>query len=135
MDNTEKTTEKIIDGIEMYDEYLSDVAQKKLLISFVLKTRLTKSAKLKLKSEYNDVSSLLQDIRKFLLTTKSANSILTQLNNLSQKNMSVCEYGNKLSELFIGLTIAQSNGNSKACEILTKSLQSKGLQTDYVIGG
>ncbi|CAH0728586.1 unnamed protein product, partial [Brenthis ino] len=118
MDNTEEITENIINGIEMYNEYLVDVTQKKLLISFVLKTRLSKSAKLKLKSEYDDVTSLIQDIRKFLLTKKSANSILTQLNNLSQNNMSIHEFGDKLSELFVGLTIAQSDGNPKSCEIL-----------------
>lgn len=118
MDNTEETIEKIIDGIEMYDEYLVNVTQKKLLISFVLKTRLTKTAKLKLKSEYDDVMSLIQDIRDFLLTKKSANAILSRLNNLSQNNMSIREYGDKLSELFVGLTIAQSDGNPKSCEIL-----------------
>lgn len=45
MDNSEQTIEKIIDGIEMYNEYLVDTTQKKLLITFVLKTRLSKSAK------------------------------------------------------------------------------------------
>lgn len=118
MDNTEETIEKIVDGIEMYNEYLGETTQKNLLISFVLKTRLNKSAKLKLKSEYNDVKSLIQDIRNLLLTKKSANSILSQLNNLSQSNMSIREYGDKLSELFVGLTIAQSDGQHKACEIL-----------------
>lgn len=44
--------------------------------------------------------------------------MLSQINNLSQNNMSISEYGNKLSELFIGLTIAQADGNEKACEIL-----------------
>ncbi|XP_045534739.1 uncharacterized protein LOC123721153 [Papilio machaon] len=118
MDNTEETIEKIIDGIEMYDECLVDNTQKKLLISFVLKTRLTKTAKLKLKSEYNDVNTLVRDIKNSLLTKKSATALLNQLNSLSQNNMSIHEYGDKLSELFVGLTIAQSDGNPKSCEIL-----------------
>ncbi|XP_047020506.1 probable cyclin-dependent serine/threonine-protein kinase DDB_G0292550 [Helicoverpa zea] len=118
MDGSESTTEKIIDAVELYSDCLKDTDQKKLLISFVLKTRLTKTAKLKLKSEYGDVASLLQDIKTYLLTKKSANAILCQLNNLNQNNMSVCEYGNKLSELFIDLTIAQASGNEKTCEIL-----------------
>lgn len=118
MDNTEETTEKIIDGIDMYSEYLNDVNEKKLLISFVLKTRLTKSAKLKLKCSYDDIPSLIQDIKAYLLTKKSPNSMLCQLNNLCQNDMTISEYGNKLSELFVGLTIAQADGNSKASEIL-----------------
>lgn len=118
MDNTEETTEKIIDSIEMYNDCLQGIEQKKLLISFILKTRLTKSAKLKLKSEYSDVASLVIDIKKYLLTKKSANTILYQLNNLSQNNLSINEFGNKLSDLFIGLTITQADGNEKACEIL-----------------
>lgn len=118
MDNTEETTEKIIDGIDMYSEYLNDVNEKKLLISFVLKTRLTKSAKLKLKSSYDDIPSLIQDIKAYLLTKKSPNSMLCQVNNLCQNDMTISEYGNKLSELFVCLTIAQADGNSKASEIL-----------------
>lgn len=118
MDGSESTTEKIIDAVELYSDCLKDTDQKKMLISFVLKTRLTKTAKLKLKCEYDDVASLLQDIKTYLLTKKSANAILYQLNNMSQNNMSICDYGNKLSELFIDLTIAQANGNEKTCEIL-----------------
>lgn len=118
MDGSEETTENIIDTIELYNDSLKDRDQAKMLISFVLKTRLTKTAKLKLKSEYDDIPSLVQDIKTYLITKKSANSILCQLNNLSQNNLSINEYGNKLSELFIGLTIAQADGNEKACEIL-----------------
>lgn len=44
--------------------------------------------------------------------------MLCQLNNLCQNDMTISEYGNKLSELFVGLTIAQADGNSKASEIL-----------------
>lgn len=118
MDNSEQTIEKIIDGIEMYNEYLVNTTQKKLLITFVLKTRLSKSAKLKLKSEYDNVTNLIQDIKKLLLTKKSANSILSQMNNLSQNNMSISEFGDKLTDLFVGLTIAQSDENPTASEIL-----------------
>ncbi|KAJ8720686.1 hypothetical protein PYW08_006151 [Mythimna loreyi] len=89
MDGKEETTEKIIDGIEMYDSCLKTSDSKKLLISFVLKTRLTKSAKLKLKSEYASVDNLVEDIKTYLLTKKSANSLLSQINNLSQNNMTI----------------------------------------------
>lgn len=119
MDGKEETTEKIIDGIEMYDSCLKTSDNKKLLISFVLKTRLTKSAKLKLKSEYASVDNLLEDMKTYLLTKKSANSLLSQINNLSQHNRTIAEYGAKLEELFIGLTIAQADGNAKASAILS----------------
>lgn len=119
MDGKEETTEKIIDGIEMYDSCLKTSDSKKLLISFVLKTRLTKSAKLKLKSEYASVDNLVEDIKTYLLTKKSANSLLSQINNLSQHNMTIAEYGAKLEDLFIGLTIAQADGNAKASAILS----------------
>ncbi|KAJ8736686.1 hypothetical protein PYW08_007342 [Mythimna loreyi] len=119
MDGKEETTEKIIDGIEMYDSCLKTSDSKKLLISFVLKTRLTKSAKLKLKSEYASVDNLVEDIKTYLLTKKSANSLLSQINNLSQNNMTIAEYGAKLEDLFIGLTIAQADGNAKASAILS----------------
>lgn len=118
MDGSEVTTEKIIDAVELYNSCLKDSGQTKMLISFVLKTRLTKTAKLKLKCDYDNINSLVQDIKTYLLTKKSANSILSQLNNFSQNNMSISEYGNKLSELFIDLTIAQADGNETAREIL-----------------
>lgn len=65
-----------------------------------------------------NVTNLIQDIKNFLLTKKSANSILNQLNHLSQNNMSIREFGDKLTDLFVGLTIAQSDENPKASEIL-----------------
>lgn len=119
MDGKEETVERIIEGIEMYQSCLKGEDSMKLLISFVIKTRLSKTAKLKLKDSYLTVPSLLEDIKKSLLTKKSANSLLSQINNLSQNNMSIAEYGEKLEELFINLTITQADGNQKATEILS----------------
>lgn len=118
MDGKEETNERIIEGIEMLNEYSKGEENKKLLISFVLKTRLSKAAKLKLQSEYTTVDSLLTDIKLFLLTRKSANSLLSQLNNLAQNNLTISKYGEKLEDLFIGLTIAQAEGNPKVTAIL-----------------
>ena len=118
MDGRQENIEQIIDGIEMYSNCLKGEESKKLLISFVLKTRLSKTAKLKLNPEYSTIESLLLDIKKYLLTKKSANSLLSQINNLSQNNMSISKYGEKLEELFIGLTITQAGENEKAREIL-----------------
>lgn len=118
MDGNEETTEKIIQGIEMYDSCLSEATDKKLLITFVLKTRLTKLAKLKLKSDYPSTDLLIADIKSFLLTKQSANSLLMQINKLSQNDLSIAEYGSKLEELFINLTISQSNDNQAATAVL-----------------
>lgn len=57
-------------------------------------------------------------MKKYLLTKKLANSLLSQINYLFQNNMSINKYGGKLEELFINLTIAQADENQKACEIL-----------------
>lgn len=118
MNGKEETTEQIIEGIEMYNETLKSEDSKKLLISYVLKMRLSKTARLKLKSDYLTVENLLFDIKKYLLTKKSANSLLSQLNGISQSNTSISEYGEKLEDLFISLTISQADNNQKAAEIL-----------------
>lgn len=118
MDGKQENIEQIIDGIELYSDCLKSDDSKKLLVSFVLKTRLSKTAKLKLNSEYSTVESLLFDIKKYLLTKKSANSLLSQINNTSQNNMSIGKFGEKLEELFVSLTIAQADENPKAREIL-----------------
>lgn len=117
-DGTEETVERAIEGIEMLDSILKDSNNKKLLIAFVLKTRLNKISKLKLKSDYDNASDLISDIKKFLITKKSTNSLLLQLNNVSQNEMSIDEYGDKIAKLFTSLTIAQAGDNPKASEIL-----------------
>lgn len=118
MDGKEDTTEKMIQGIEMYDSCLTKPEDKKLLISFVIKTRLTKTAKLKLKTEYSSVADLIKDIRCFLLTKKSANSLMMQLNKITQNEMSISEYGTKLEELFVELTISQAGTDDATSAIL-----------------
>lgn len=118
MDGKEETTEKIIEGIDMYNSCLKDEDSKALLISFVLKTRLTKIAKLKLKSNYETCKDLITDMKQKLLTRKSANSLLTQLNSITQKDMTISEYATKIEELFVDLTISQAGPNDQAFEIL-----------------
>lgn len=118
LDGKEETVERAIEGIEMLDSILESKSNKKLLITFVLKTRLNKTSKLKLKSDYNTVADLVSDIKRFLLTKKSANSLLLQLNSISQNDMSIEDYGDKIEKLFTNLTIAQAGDNQTASEIL-----------------
>lgn len=118
MDDKDETIEKIIDGIEMYDSFLKSKDCKNHLITFVLKTRLTRNAKLKLKSSYVTCSDLIHDIKQYLLPKKSAISLITQLNNISQEGLSISQFGEKVEDLFVNLTISQANSNEKANEIL-----------------
>lgn len=118
MDSTEETTQKIIDSLELYSSCLKDEGSKKLLISFVLKTRLSKSAKIKLKSQYTSCESLIKDMKSYLLTKKSSSSLHAQLNSISQQEMSISQYASKIEELFVDLTISQADSDDKAYEIL-----------------
>lgn len=116
MDGKLETTEKLIDAIELY--LGCNKEDEKLLIIFILKTRLNKYAKLKLKQEYDTLKNLIIDMRKFLLIKKSATSLITQLSNCRQNNISIDQYGTKIEELFSELTISQADGNAKAYEVL-----------------
>ncbi|KAF5270727.1 hypothetical protein FQA39_LY01465 [Lamprigera yunnana] len=63
MDGTEDVTMRLINSIELYNTLL-DENGKKLLITFVLKTRLSENAKVGLQSTYNQCSELIADLKK-----------------------------------------------------------------------
>lgn len=58
MINEESNTKQLIDNILYYDSLLTENACKQNLINFVLKSRLSQEAKLKLKSKYKTVKDL-----------------------------------------------------------------------------
>lgn len=64
------------------------------------------------------LNELINDIKKYLVTKKSASSLQTQLNNIQQRDLSISEYGSQLENLFSDLTIAQADGNTEAYNIL-----------------
>lgn len=111
LDGTEESVQALIDAIEMYSEMI-DAQGKALLTTFVLKTRLNSSAKLKLKATYQTPELLVVDIKKFLLTKKSPTALVTKLHNARQNNRSIENFGKEVEELFVQLTIAQADGNS-----------------------
>lgn len=117
LDDTEPTTNKLVDAIELYDSMLNDEG-KPLLIKFVLKTRLSNSAKLRLNISYDSVNDLLSDIKKHLLTKKSDTALQDKLNRARQGNRSIEEFGKELEDLFVNLTISQADGNPNAYNIL-----------------
>lgn len=117
MTDKEENTKELIDGIEYYGSILDDTSKSKL-IQFIIKTRLSQSAKLKLANEYSSIDDLLKDMRKQLLPQKSATAIQTKLQNLRQNERSVVDFGKEISELFVDLTISQADGNKEHYNIL-----------------
>lgn len=57
-------------------------------------------------------------MRKELLPQKSATSIQDKLHRIRQNDLNIEDYGNKILEMFVELTISQSEGNSESYNIL-----------------
>lgn len=118
MTDQENNTKQLIDGIDYYNTILSKQECKTNLIQFVLKSRLSQTAKLKMESNYTSVSALLLDMKSLLLPKKSATAIQCKLQNIRQNELSVSEYGKEITELFADLTVSQADGNSDHYAIL-----------------
>ncbi|XP_063634982.1 uncharacterized protein LOC134805642 [Cydia splendana] len=123
MTDDEVAINQLINSIEYYDSTLKSDA-KQQFINFVLKNRLTQVAKLKLSSSYTSVQNLVTDMKKLLLPKKSATAIQNRLQTLRQGESSIDDFGQKLSKMFVDLTIAQSDGDSNAFKVL-KGLNEK----------
>lgn len=117
MTDKEENTKELIDGIEYYGSTLEQISVKNL-ITFVMKTRLSQSAKLKLLTNYENISDLLKDMRTHLLPKKAATAIQSQLQRIRQGERPIVDYGKELSELFVDLTISQADGNPEHYNIL-----------------
>lgn len=118
MTDEETNTKQLIENIEYYASTLGSTECKNKLIEFVLKSRLSQSAKLQLKSSYSDVSDLIYDMKNTLLPKKSASAIQTKLTRMRQNDLTIKDYGTQISELFINLTTSQANGNSDSYNLL-----------------
>ncbi|KAG7297797.1 hypothetical protein JYU34_018539 [Plutella xylostella] len=117
MTGQEQITSQLIDSIQLYSSMIDENAHKQL-IEFVLKTRLSASAKLRLKSKYATVESLINDMRTHLIQKKSAVAIQSQLHEIKQGRRSIEKFGADLEQLFVNLTIAQADGDDKKYDIL-----------------
>ncbi|XP_037296740.1 uncharacterized protein LOC119189971 [Manduca sexta] len=117
MDGIEATTKRLIDSLEMYADML-DEKGKTLLVTFVLKSRLSENAKLRITGNYKSIEELIKDMRCHLLTKKSFMAIQTKLLHLQQGSTSIEEYGTEIERLFTELTLSQSEGNSDTAGIL-----------------
>ncbi|KAI4470028.1 hypothetical protein MML48_1g03798 [Holotrichia oblita] len=119
MDGNEDTTKQLVDSVNLYETFLKP-EDKKHLINYVLKTRLSENAKIRLNKTYDTVDSLVSDIQKNFITKKSATTISNQLHNAKQFSKSIGEFGSEIEQLFSDLTLAQAEND----ENLVKSLRS-----------
>lgn len=108
---------QLIDSIQLYSGMLNEEG-KKQLVNFVLKTRISSSAKLRLKSSYSNVDLMIKDMRTHLLQKKSAVAIQSQLHSASQGRRTIDKFGSELEQLFVNLTIAQADGDDTKFDIL-----------------
>lgn len=117
MNSNENNTKSMIDSIEMYADMLSEPG-KQLLIKFVLKSRLSENAKLRMSRDYTSTNDLVRDLRNTLLTKKSFTAIHSRLQNATQGWRSIDQYGTELEKLFTNLTISQADGNPDSYSLL-----------------
>ncbi|XP_064076260.1 uncharacterized protein LOC135194575 [Vanessa tameamea] len=117
MNNNENSIKGIIDSIEMYLDMLSSSGQK-LLITFVLKSRLSQNAKLRMLPEYSSTKNLIKDLKNKLLVKKSPTAIQSRLQTVSQGYRTIEHFGTEIENLFADLTIAQADGDAEKYEIL-----------------
>ncbi|CAG9762718.1 unnamed protein product [Ceutorhynchus assimilis] len=89
MDDSENTTQKLIDAIELYDSMLN-----------------------------NEVNDLLGDIKKHFLTIKSDSALQLKLFRSKQGDKSIESFGKDLKELFVNLTISQAKEDENAYNVL-----------------
>lgn len=117
MDDQDMTTKQLIDGIEYYDSVINELS-KQNLITFVLKSRLSQTAKLRLSSNYGSVEAMVKDMKRELLPRKSATAIQSKMQLMKQGELSINDFGKELSEMFVELTITQAEGNKNAYDVL-----------------
>lgn len=117
MDDSGKNTKRIIDAIEMYADMLEE-KNIPLLIKFVLKSRLSENAKLRLSDNYHSVTDLIKDLKLHLLPKKSFTAIQTKLQNISQGWKTIDQFGTDIEKLMTELTISQAEGDSTKYSVL-----------------
>lgn len=117
MDDTEDVTKQLIASIKMYDSLL-DEESKPVLINFIMTSRLSPIAKVRLTKNYKTVDHLVNDMNKYLLTKKSFTAIQQQLQQCTQEDKEIDAYGKEIENLFVELTIAQADGDQNKHRVL-----------------
>lgn len=117
MTGQEHVSKNLIDGIELYSSIISSDTHPQL-INFVLKTRLSPSAKLRLKATYDSIENLLIDLKKYTLPKRSSVAMQSRMQSCKQGSRSIDAFGSELEDLFVNLTIAQAENDSAKYDIL-----------------
>lgn len=138
MNDTENVTKQLISAIELYSSLLNDES-KPILINFILKTRLSENAKLRLNQNYGTVQLLVDDMKKYLISKKSFTALQEQLMRCRQDQRDIEDYGKEIEHLFVNLTISQADGDTTKYDVL-KPLNEKmaikrfatGLQNKHI---
>ncbi|XP_053620511.1 uncharacterized protein LOC128681024 [Plodia interpunctella] len=117
MNGDETVTQDLIEAISLYSSMLEGL-DNDLLIKFVLTTRLTQGARMRLASQYATVDSLLADMKKHLLTAKSDVAIQAKLARTRQDNKSIADFGAEIERLMVDLTISQAGDSQEAYRVL-----------------
>ncbi|KAK9680969.1 Reverse transcriptase (RNA-dependent DNA polymerase) [Popillia japonica] len=124
MDGDENTTKKLIGSITLYADLLKADDKKHLInfvlktrisenakirlnksydsvdeFNFVLKTRISENAKIRLNKSYDSVDELIKDIRNNFVARTSATTISTQLHQIKQQNKTLSEFGQEIEQL------------------------------------
>lgn len=128
LDGQESTTKRLIDAIELYRDLL-DEDGKIFLITYILKTRLSENAKLRLEKTYNNVNNLIKDMRIHLLATKSEAVLSSELHSAKQKGKTIDEFGKNIETLLSELTISQAKGDDNATTILKRANEKIAINT------
>ncbi|KAI4456593.1 hypothetical protein MML48_8g00003462 [Holotrichia oblita] len=110
MDGNEDTTKKLVDSILFYESLLKN-DDKKHLVNYVLKTRLSENAKIRLKKEYDSIKDLVKDIQDNFISKKSATTLFNQLHQARQHEKSISQFGNEIDQLLSDLTLAQAGND------------------------
>lgn len=110
-DGSKESIYQIIEGLELYEPSL-EAASKKLLINYVLKACLSHRDKLRIRTSYLTVETLIADLKKHFLPHQSPSAILTRLQNSTQGSQSIEDYGRSITALMADLTISQSSSNN-----------------------
>lgn len=113
MDSSEVVIRRLVEGITFYDALLGH-EDKKLLTKYVLTTRLSQSAKIRL--ETNEL--LVRAIEENFLPKRSVSLLSVRLSNARQGTKSIDNFGKFIEELMLNLTIAQANGERETMGFL-----------------
>uniref|UniRef100_A0A1Y1KWR7 Uncharacterized protein n=1 Tax=Photinus pyralis TaxID=7054 RepID=A0A1Y1KWR7_PHOPY len=128
MDGSEETTKRLVDAIELYNGLL-DEEGKKLLITYVLKTRLTENAKIRLQTKYEQCDQLIKDLQDHFLPKISTAAVSAELHKAKQKTQTIDDFGKQIENLLTKLTIAQADGNNQLFPILQKANEKIAIHT------